>query len=173
MSRSWERKVRKNSAALNKQRQKSGKPVLSVKEDRYEQFKGRNFILPSVLILVSLLYALIGSVPVSQGNTSSFLYWITVAAYIGLGIIIFLRKPYLKVAKDHIMTTKWNRIRVLYAKDIKSISVQKGYVVISKNGKGSNWVFSRFMNRYDTDAMGQCMIKFAQQHQIPYEEVSK
>ena len=173
MSRSWERQVRKNSADLDKKRQKTGQPTVRVGEKRYDEFKGRNMILPFVFIAVAVLYAIVGSIPVSQGQTSPVLYWVTVLAYIGLGLLIFFRKPYLKVANDHIMTTKWNRIRTLYAKDIKSIMVQPGYVVIEKSGKGGNWVFSRFMNRYNTDEMGERLIKFAEQHKIPHERVTK
>ncbi|MGZ9584165.1 methyltransferase [Paenibacillus marinisediminis] len=173
MSRSWERKVRKNSQTLNKQRQKTGKPALHIGEEKYEQFKGRNFILPIVLIAIALLFALVGSVPVAQGKQSAWLYWVTIFAYIGLGLIIFFRKPYLKIGKDYVSTTKWNRPRFLYVKDIKKITVQPGIVVIEKSGKGSNWVFSRLMNRYNIDEMGSGVIKFAEQHHIPYEKVSK
>lgn len=169
MSRSWERKVRKNSAKLNKQRQKSGKPSLHVGEENHDIFKGRNIILPLILIVIALLFAYIGSLSVQEGNQSVALYWVTIAAYIGLGLIIFFRKPYLKVTKDSLVTTKWNRVRVLQAKDIKRITITSGYVVIEKSGKGSNWMFSRFLNRYDTAAMGERLVKFAQQHQIPHE----
>lgn len=169
MSRSWERSVRKNSAALNKQRQKSGKPTLHVGDENYDIYKGRNIILPFVLIVIALLFAYIGSLPVQQGTQSAALYWVTIIAYIGLGLIIFFRKPYLKVTKDSLVTTKWNRVRVLQAKDIKRITITTGYVTIEKAGKGGNWMFSRFLNRYDTAAMGERLVKFAQQHHIPHE----
>lgn len=169
MSRSWERQVRKNSAAVNKRRQKSGKPSLHVGEEKFDIFKGRNMILPFFLIAVALLFAYIGSLPSQQEQQSTTLYWVTIIAYIGLGIIIFFRKPYLKVTQDSLVTTKWNRVRVLQAKDIKRISVTSGYVIIQNSGKGSNWMFSRILNRYDTAAMGECLMKFAQQHHIPYE----
>ncbi|MCR8842824.1 methyltransferase [Paenibacillus sp. SC116] len=171
MSRSWERKVRKNSSALNKQRQKSGQKEIIVGSEQYDEFKGRNFILPSTLIFVSLLYAFLGNaVAMAQSPT---LYWVTVIAYVALGIILFVRRPYLKVAKDYLSTPKWNRLRVLSAKDIKKITIQPGYILIWPEKKGANWVFSRVMNRYDTDAMGERLIKFAEQHGIAYEKLSK
>ncbi|WP_028545432.1 hypothetical protein [Paenibacillus taiwanensis] len=172
MSRSWERKVRKNSSVLNKKLQKHGKPAIQVGQEQYDEYRGRNFILPSVLIILALMYAVIGSMFWSK-EQSTLMYWVTVIAYIGLGVVLFAKRPFLKVGRDNIMTTKWNRVRVLYAKDIKKITIQPGYVVIEQSKRGANWVFSRVMNRYDTELMGARLTKFANQHQIELEQLSK
>lgn len=171
MSRSWERQVRRNSAQLNKQRKKQGKPGISSHTVEFDEFKGRNFILPLILTGFTIIYALLGSV--GTNLPSPTLYWVTVICYLGLALMLFLRRPFLRVTKDELSTTKWNRLRTLKVEDIKKITYQPGFIVIEKNGKGSNWVFSRMMNRYDIEAMHARLQQFASQNRITYEENSK
>ncbi|CAH8771328.1 hypothetical protein [Paenibacillus dendritiformis] len=171
MSRSWERQVRRNSAQLNKQRKKQGKPGISSHTVEFDEFKGRNFILPLILTGFTIIYALLGSV--GTNLPSPTLYWVTVICYLGLALMLFLRRPFLRVTKDELSTTKWNRLRTLKVEDIKKITYQPGFIVIEKNGKGSNWVFSRMMNRYDIEAMHARLQQFAAQNRITYEENSK
>ncbi|TDL53964.1 methyltransferase [Paenibacillus dendritiformis] len=171
MSRSWERQVRRNSAQLNKQRKKQGKPGISSHTVEFDEFKGRNFILPLILTGFTIIYALLGSV--GTNLPSPMLYWVTVICYLGLALMLFLRRPFLRVTKDELSTTKWNRLRTLKVEDIKKITYQPGFIVIEKNGKGSNWVFSRMMNRYDIEAMHARLQQFAAQNRITYEENSK
>lgn len=171
MSRSWERQVRRNSAQLNKQRKKEGKPGVNSHTVTFDEFKGRNFILPLILTGFTIIYALLGSV--GANLPSPMLYWVTVICYLGLALMLFLRRPFLRVTKDELSTTKWNRLRTLKVEDIKKITHQPGFIIIEKNGKGSNWVFSRMMNRYDIDAMHARLQQFAAQNRITYEENSK
>ncbi|GAC40729.1 hypothetical protein [Paenibacillus popilliae] len=167
MSRSWERQVRRNSAQLNKQRKKQGKPGINSYSVAFDEFKGRNFILPLILTGFTIFYALLGTV-----GTNPPLYWVTVICYLALALMLFLRRPFLRITKDELSTTKWNRLRTLKVEDIKKITYQPGYLIIEKNGKGSNWVFSRMMNRYDIEAMHAQLQQFAAQNRIAYEENS-
>ncbi|MFW5435644.1 methyltransferase [Paenibacillus apiarius] len=171
MSRSWERKVRRNSAQLNKQRKKQGKAMMSTSTVAYKEFKGRSYILPMVLIGFTVIYAFLGGAVTDMQSPT--LYWVTVFCYLGLGIILFLRRPFLRVGQDELSTIKWNRIRTLPAQEITKIVTQPGYVVIEHSRKGSSWVFSRTMNRYDTNAMAERLRLFAQQHRIEFAEDAK
>ncbi|MCY9529796.1 methyltransferase [Paenibacillus alvei] len=171
MSRSWERKVRQNSEKLNKQRMKQGKPTFAAGKPAHEEFKGRSFIMPIALIAFAIMYGLLGGI--ITDNQYPTLYWITIVCYVGLGIILFLRRPFLRVGAGEVSTIRWNRLRTLSAKDMKKIAIQPGYVVIEHTGKGANWILSRVLNRYDTNAMGERLRSFANQHKIEFEDTSK
>ena len=171
MSRSWERKVNKNMAKLNKQRKKQGQSTLYVQSAASEGdvFKGRKYILPIILLALALLYALVGAAAVQAGAGSDIMNYIGVGLYVLLAVMIFLRKPYLKVTKNSVHTFKYNRERSLAASEIAKIKISDGSVVIESKGRGGNWVFSRLVNRYDTKAMGARLEQFAQINQIPVE----
>ncbi|MCJ8012552.1 hypothetical protein MUG84_12505 [Paenibacillus sp. KQZ6P-2] len=180
MSRSWERKVQKNTAQLNKQRKKQGKPSLysSNSSATEEIFKGRNYVLPITLVALAAIYVLLGLAS-QQAVMNTSLTWIVVAMYVLLAVVIFLRRPFLKVDKNTISTIKFNRDRRLNADQIAKIKVGSGTVVIElkgtkgKNGKvsrGGNWVFTRIVNRYDTAAMGERLERFANTFNIPFEK---
>ncbi|GAB6930151.1 hypothetical protein JCM10914A_41340 [Paenibacillus sp. JCM 10914] len=170
MSRSWERKVNKNMAQLNKQRKKQGMSsyqggAISANNDI---FKGRKYVLPLVLLALAGLYALLGTATSNAaGGGNEVLNWIGVSLYILLALMIFLRKPYLKIERSSVSTMKFNRERRLAVTDIEKIKLAQGSVVIQGKGKAGNWVFSRMMNLYDTDAMGKRLEEFAKAHQIP------
>ncbi|AOZ91122.1 hypothetical protein [Paenibacillus crassostreae] len=176
MSRSWERKVQKNRAQLNRQRKKQGhsgftKNGIVVSGDTY---KGRKFVFPIVLILLAILYGLLGwassTLPDQENQSSPMMTWFVVAAYIVLGVIIYLRRPYLLVNKDNLQTTKLNRVRTISASEIARIKVKSGSVVIEPKAKGSNWVFTRLINRYDIKAMGERLEQFAKANNIHFEK---
>lgn len=173
MSRSWERKVSKNMNQLNKQRKKQGQASIgagsSVAHDGGDVFKGRKYVLPIVLLALAVLYLLLGMVTVEAGTGSQTMNWIGVSLYILLALMIFLRKPYLKVGRSTLSTFKFNRERKLSASEISKIKILQGSVVIESKGKGGNWVFSRLINRYDTKAMGERLEQFAKVNQIPVE----
>lgn len=171
MSRSWERKVNKNMAQLNKQRKKQGQSTVgsAVAADGSTVFKGRKYVLPIVLIALAALYGLLGMATVEAGGGSQTLNWVGVSLYILLALMIFLRKPYLKVERSTLSTFKFNRERKLTAKEISKIRILPGSVVIENKGRGGNWVFSRLINRYNTDAMGEKLEQFAKANQIPVE----
>lgn len=180
MSRSWERMVQKNTAQVNKQRKKQGKPSLyaSNGSSSADIFRGRNFVLPITLVALAAIYILLG-VASDQAVMNTSLTWIVVGLYVLLAVVIFLRRPFLKVDKNSISTIKFNRDRRLTADQIAMIKVGSGSVVIELKGsknkkgkvsKGGNWVFTRLINRYDTAAMGERLERFATTFDIPFEK---
>lgn len=172
MSRSWERKVNKNMSQLNKQRKKQGLTTYqgTAISDKNDVFKGRKYVLPIVLVGLAGLYALIGNATsAATGDSNDALNWIGVSLYILLALMVFFRKPYLKVERAAVSTMKFNRERRLAVSDIEKIKIASGSVVIQGKGKEGNWVFSRVMNLYDTKAMGERLEEFAKVHRIPVE----
>ncbi|WP_054955795.1 hypothetical protein [Paenibacillus dakarensis] len=172
MSRSWERKVNKNMSQLNKQRKKQGQPTMGMNAaitSDGDVFKGRKYVLPIILIALAALYAMLGMATTAAGAGSQAMNWIGVSLYVLLAVMIFLRKPYLKVTRNTVSTMKFNRERKLTASEISKIKILKGSVVIENNARGGNWVFSRLINRYDTQAMGERLEQFAKVNNIPVE----
>ncbi|OZB95074.1 hypothetical protein [Paenibacillus sp. XY044] len=169
MARSWERQVRKNSTQLNKQRKKQGKPsIYSSGGAPADIYKGRNYVLPITMVALAAVYFLLGMI--GQEGTAGSMTWIIMAMYVFLGLMIFLRRPFLRVEKNAVSTIKFNRDRRLAADNIAKIKLAKGSVVIEPKGKGGNWVFTRLINRYDTEAMGERLERFALTHNIPLEK---
>ncbi|WP_322904381.1 methyltransferase [Paenibacillus campi] len=171
MSRSWERQVKRNTKQLNVRRKKAGQDSLGVSKTNSEftVYKGRNIVFPATLVLLGVVYGVMGMM-YPAASTSIVLFVVTVLLYVFLGVILFLRRPYLKVGKDSLITTKFNRDRILTAANVKKIRLQKGYVVIEHSTKGGAWLFARTLNRYDTDAMAEHLRKFAATHQITVED---
>lgn len=172
MSRSWERKVSKNMSQLNKQRKKQGQAILGTTNTSTgdgDVFKGRKYVLPIILLALAVLYALLGLATVDAGAGSKTMNYIGVSLYILLALMIFLRKPYLKVGRSTVSTFKFNRERKLTASEISKIRILQGSVVIENKARGGNWVFSRLINRYDTKAMGERLEQFAKVNNIPVE----
>lgn len=167
MASSFERAVKRNQHKVNKNRKKKGQPVLGSGMENEDIFKGRAFIFPFVLVVLAFMFLTLSGV--TKDGVSGF-DWFVFILYIGLALMYFLRRPYLKVGKKRIKTIKLSRERSLGAEDIKRIVVDKGSIIIEHNAKGSNWAFSRLLNLYDTDAMGERLITFAQTHQIPVED---
>lgn len=167
MASSFERAVKRNQQKVNKNRKKRGQPILSSGVEQEDIFKGRAFIFPFVLVVLAFMFLTLSGL--TTGGVSG-IDWVVFVLYIGLAVMYFFRRPYLKVGKKRIKTIKLSRERSLGVEDIKRIVVDKGAVVIEHNGKGSNWGFSRLLNLYDTDAMSARLITFAQAHQIPVED---
>ncbi len=177
MARSWERMVEKNKKELNMKRKKQGQSSISTTGSvaSGDRFKGRKIIFPFVLIMLAVLYGLLtwasSTLPEQeQQTTSPIMNWFVVVAYIALGVILYLKRPYLLVNKDNLQTPKLNRVRSVPASDITKIKVAKGSVVIEQKGKGGNWVFTRLLNRYDVSAMGERLEQFAKVNNIPFEK---
>jgi hypothetical protein len=168
VSRTWERKVRKNSAQLNKARKKQGLKAMTPAADQAERFVGRNYIGPALIVMLTVFYAILGQANTAMQEDGTF-YWLVIVMYLLLAVLFFFRRPYLAVGKDYVQTRKWTGDKRLQASDIRSIRVQPGYVVIEH--KKGNWVFSRVMNRYPTDEMAARLSTFAQQHKIEMKQL--
>ncbi|MHA7583573.1 hypothetical protein ACX12E_24795 [Paenibacillus vandeheii] len=169
MSRSFERTVRKNSKQLNQQRKKSGQPVSGTPGE--DVFKGRSLLFPIFLIGLAFLYLFMSTFLVKAPMTTWD--WVTMLLYVLLAVIFMLRRPYVKIGTNRILTTKGNRERSIGVDDIVKFRIEPGTVVIEHNARGKRWVFTKLLNRYDTDAITERLLKFAKEHQITVETYEK
>lgn len=175
---SFDRKVERNQ----KKMYKSGKgPAVKARSNRDprtalgpkgdgEIFKGRKIILPVVLALLAVLYGVIGTV----GNTaelSSTIFWLTIVLYLLLALMIFLRRPYLRIDRNWLYTSKYNRDKIIEANNISKIKVSKNRskITIIPKSKDVNWVFSRSRNLFDTQAMAAHLEQYAKVHHVAFE----
>lgn len=167
MSRSWERKVRKNMDVVNKQRKKQGNGQIVFNAEKSEKIVGRNFIAPILLILFIGMYVILMS------SSSTFkmdtMFWITVGCYILLAALFFFRRPYITIGKDYIQSRRLTGDKRIPAASIKGFSVQKGYVVVEMQ-KGGNWVFSKLTNGFPTDEIGDKLKLFANANGIAFQQ---
>jgi hypothetical protein len=162
MSRNWERMVRKNTKAANKNRQKRGIPLISDR-DQPQVFKGRSTLL-TLLCLVVLLFLAVTSPQAAQGNLSFF----TMASYLILGLFVyFVRRPYLKVNKASLARRGFIKEYILYAENIKQITVKPGYVFVEQNGS-QRWVYSKFLNRFKVNEMAAKLKRFSEQNHVTF-----
>ncbi|MCM3783887.1 hypothetical protein M3231_12965 [Neobacillus mesonae] len=166
MASSFERSVKKNQQKVNKDRKKRGQPYIGSGVENEDIFKGRAFLFPFVLVVLAFMFLTLSGL--TEDGIGSF-DWIVFVLYLGLAIMYFLRRPYLKVGKKRIKTIKLSRERSMGVEDIKKIVLEKGSIVIERNGKGGPWVFSKLLNLYDTEAMGERLTRFAETNQIPLE----
>jgi hypothetical protein len=173
MSRSWERMVLKNSKQVNKKRKKEGKKSIGTPNaPQVDRFKGRNYVVPILLFMMIVLYITLAqpwSVKFEQNTT---LFWGTIACYLVLALFYYMRRPYLAVTRDTLETRKFSGYKTLRPTEIRKISVQPGYIVV-ESVKGTNWVFSRLMNRYPLDRMGERLKTYADLHHVEWEVKAK
>ncbi|CAM4285243.1 hypothetical protein L1N85_07615 [Paenibacillus alkaliterrae] len=167
MSRSWERKVRKNMSVVNKQRKKQGSGQIVFNAEKSEKIVGRNFIAPILLILFIGMYVVL-----MQSSTEfkmDTMFWVTVGCYVLLAALFYFRRPYITIGKDYVQTRRMTGDKRVPASAIKAISVQKGYVIIEQQ-KGANWVFSKLTNRFPTEEIGEKLKQFAQTNGISFQQ---
>ncbi|NGZ74485.1 hypothetical protein [Saccharibacillus alkalitolerans] len=172
MSRSWERQVRKNQQKVNNLRQKTGQDrVGAAGAQAYDTFKGRNYMFPTFLLIIAIFLTIITIAAQTSGveEASGTSYWFIIVMYLILAVIMFLRRPFLRVGKDRLTTIRFNRERTLMAGDIAKFRIEKGFVTVETKGKGANWIFSRFLKMFKTEEIAQRVTEFAAQHQIPIE----
>ncbi|MBW4841015.1 MAG: hypothetical protein KZY74_16620 [Paenibacillaceae bacterium] len=172
---SFDRKVERNQVRLNKkgkgpkagQTTRNSRSTLGAKGEG-DVFKGRNIILPFALFLLALLYGSVGIIG-NSAEVNSVLYWATIFLYIVLALAIFLRKPYLRINKSWLYTSKFNRDRMLDAGNISKIKVSRNKIVIEPKTREPKWVFYRTRNRFDTEAMATRLELYANTHQVKLE----
>ncbi|RKP56929.1 hypothetical protein D7Z26_02775 [Cohnella endophytica] len=172
MSRSWERMVTKNSKQINKRRKKEGKKGFSPNAPQVDRFKGRNYVIPILLVMLIVLY-----VTLAQPWSDNFLqdktmFWVTIGCYVVLAVFYYLRRPYLSVTRDTLETRKFTGYKTLRPTEIRKIVIQPGYVIV-ESVKGANWVFSRLMNRYPVSQMEARLKTFAELNHIDWEVKAK
>ena len=167
LSRSWERKVRKNMTEVNKQRKKQGNGQIVFNAEKSEKIIGRNYIAPILLILFIGMYVIL------MQSSSQFkmdtMFWITVGCYILLAVLFFFRRPYITIGKDFVQSRRLTGDKRIPASAIKGFSAQKGYVIVEQH-KGGNWVFSKLTNRFPTEEISEKLKVFAQTNGIPFQE---
>lgn len=168
MSRKWERQVERNAKKVNAQRKRFGQQPMyeqskgSVGSD--ERIKGRSIIMPFILACAGVFY-----MTMFWNARDEFIYWVTVISYLVLSVIVFLfRRPFLDIGKQTLMTRKFAGFRTVKPEDIEQIESQPGYIIVKLKGKGSRWVFSRSMNRFDTDYMEKRLKEFAVKHNVQF-----
>ncbi|WEK55816.1 MAG: hypothetical protein P0Y55_07155 [Candidatus Cohnella colombiensis] len=174
MARSWERMVLKNSKQINKRRKKEGKQSLSKSSPAKvaDRFQGRSYIVPTILILFIVLYVLLAQPWSDAFMPNRTLFWATVGAYLVLALFYFMRRPYLSVTRDTLETRKLTGYKTLRPGEIRKFVIQPGYVIV-ESVKGTNWVFSRVMNRYPIDRMAERLKVYADLHHVEWEVKSK
>lgn len=166
MSRKWERMVQKNSKQLNKQRRKTGQAPIITAQEQADVFKGRSWFLPALLVAVSFFFGIV-SAGVYESDT---FYWVTVIGYLLLGVLYFLRRPYIKVGKNKLSTRRLGVEKTFGADEIEAIAVQRGSVSIQMKGKRTRWVLSKFQHLYDIPALAARLKTFAEHNGIDYRD---
>lgn len=170
MSRSWERKVKKNMEQVNKQRKKAGVGSLQLNQPVAEDklvFKGRNIVLPIVIIFFIGMYNFLMLMNPEYAIDSMF--WLTNIAYLVLAALFFFRKPYLAIGKDYVQSRRMMGDKKLFAVAIKEIKVQGGYIIIVPNN-GSSWAFNKTFNRFPIEDMKVELKKLADKFNITWTE---
>lgn len=170
MSRSWERKVKKNMEQVNKQRKKAGVGSLQLNQPVAEDklvFKGRNIVLPIVIIFFIGMYNFLMLMNPEYAIDSMF--WLTNVAYLVLAALFFFRKPYLAIGKDYVQSRRMMGDKKLFAVAIKEIKVQGGYIIIVPNN-GSSWAFNKTFNRFPIEDMKVELKKLADKFNITWTE---
>ncbi|MRN54572.1 hypothetical protein [Paenibacillus monticola] len=173
MARSWERMVQRNTQNINKQRKKQGKETLYATKTpakNVDVFKGRNIVFPVVLFALGVMFWAVGTID-SQRSEGLLANWLGVVLYFVLAALIYFRRPYLKVDRNKLSTSKFNRERFLPAAEIENITLSRGAVTIKHKGKRTRWVFTRLINRYNTSAMGERLEQFAKANNIEIEHL--
>ncbi|XID94427.1 hypothetical protein ACF3MZ_07885 [Paenibacillaceae bacterium WGS1546] len=172
MSRSWERMVEKNQKQINKRRKKEGKQRVGGSSPQVDRFQGRNYIVPALLILLILFYLMLSQPWSGNFMQDPTLFWVTVICYILLAVFYYFRRPYLAVTRDTLETRKFTGYKTLRPAEVRKIVVQPGYVII-ESVKGTNWVFSKWMNRFPIDRMAERLQKYAELHRVEMEVKAK
>jgi len=170
LSRSWERKVKKNMEQVNKQRKKAGVGSLQLNQPVAEDklvFKGRNIVLPIVIIFFIGMYNFLMLMNPEYAIDSMF--WLTNIAYLVLAALFFFRKPYLAIGKDYVQSRRMMGDKKLFAVAIKEIKVQGGYIIIVPNN-GSSWAFNKTFNRFPIEDMKVELKKLADKFNITWTE---
>lgn len=171
MARSWERMVQRNTQKVNSQRKKQGKGSITASKSpakNTDLFKGRNIVFPVVLLMLGTMFWVVATIDQTKGS-GMLTNWLGVVLYYLLAALLFFRRPYLKVEGARVGTTKFNRERFLTASEIEKITLSRGAITIKHKGKRTKWIFTRFLNRYNTDAMSQRLETFAKVNHIEVE----
>lgn len=167
MSRKWERMVTKNQKTVNVARKKQG--IASIQQtakakDADTVIKGRSWMLPSLLIMFAVMYFLTYSY--GEGPRDA-VYWITGISYIALGVLIFLfRRPVIKLGRTYITLRRFTGDKRMEPKDIESLTLNNGHIVIQLKEKKKKYIYTRMQYRFPMDVLNASLREFANQHKV-------
>jgi hypothetical protein len=157
LSRAIEKNIRKNQKNYLKNNPKKTKKAPNLD---WKYFYGKSYILPLFLLVIAVFSA------ITYSGQPNVFYYFTVAAYVGLAVYYYIKKPYLRIGKDFISTRRLGYDKSFEADQIKSIEIYDSYVLISFRKKRSKWVFAHSINRYPIQEMAIELTKFAKNNQI-------
>lgn len=173
---SFDRKIERNRIRMNKKGKGSSTQGQGTVSGRTagpngdgDVFKGRKILLPVLLVALALTYGSIGFIG-GAPEADSFMYWITIGLYVLLALIIFLKKPFLRISKNSLFTQKYNRDRRLDAGQISKIKISPTKITIVPKSGEPNWVFYKTRNRFDTEAMGNRLAQYANAYHVTLEQ---
>jgi hypothetical protein len=164
--------VRRNASKINKQRKKQGKPALYERTANMDTFKGRNYIFPLILVMLTIFYVTSFGPWVQRAEADSSIFWITVILYLLLAVVYFFRRPYLSVTKDSLETRRFTGYKTLRPGDIRKIVFAPGYVIVEP-AKGTNWVFSRYINLFPVAQMQERLKTYCEVNKVELEVRAK
>lgn len=171
MSRKWERMVEKNRKNVNLKRRKSGQEQIGSSSEDLQTFKGRGWILPTVLIAFSVLYFVV----FSNATPHDGLFWFTGFSYLGLGILMYLvRRPVIRIGKHSITARRYNGDRSVNAQEIEEIILSSSSVAIEfKQPNKRRWAYTKFQHRFPMDELTSKLKDFAQANKINVRQLDK
>lgn len=168
MSRKWERMVEKNKKSVNKMRVKQGKEAIAGSgSETMQTFKGRIWIMPSLLIGFSAFYFLFlyGVYPHDS------VYWLTGISYLALGILTYLfRRPIVRIGRHTLSVRRFSGDQSVEAHEIEEIAATSNSFNIKLKGKRRRWVYSKFQHHFQMDELIPKIKEFADRNHVLYVE---
>ncbi|MED4602947.1 hypothetical protein P9314_20130 [Paenibacillus validus] len=165
MSRKWERMVRKNTKIMNKKHGQSSSSSISVRSsDGAVTFKGRSWLLPLVLVAMSV-FCFIALRP--QAGQDESMYWVTGFSYLFLALLMYwARRPFLRIGKTSLASRRFGGDRIVEASQISEITVSKDTIMVTLKPKGKRWVFTKFFHQMPMEAMIEKISDFASKNNV-------
>jgi len=169
MSRTWERKVQRNTRQLNNRLKKQGKKALATGIGQPVKFRGIGYMVPLILLLINGFFIYFSK---PWETDPGALFWWTVAAYVVLAAVYLLRRPFLTVTRHTLETRRFTGYKVLKAQEIRRIVLLPKAVVVEAVS-GTRWVFSRPLNLYPIEKMSDRLRKFAEDNRVDLEDKTR
>lgn len=163
LSRKWERQITRNQKQVRKlQKNKSTSPAWFQKKEKRVMYKGRNVILPAILLVLSFFFMFVLSVI----GDRDFMFWLAIISYWLLALFFFLKRPYLAIGTTELATYKWSREVCLKPSEVQAIWLEDDSTVIVVKQTKQRWVFSRIPHFYPIKEMNSALYSYATKHSI-------
>jgi len=159
MSRKWARMVNKNQKTINAKRKKTGAtPIGTVLRDKPVTFKGRYWILPGFLIIMTLFNVYLTA---STGNLDKNT-WILLGVYILLALLlVVINRPTLSVGKNALTSRRFTGFQTFQAYEIEEIRLMQNAIVVQMKDKKKRWSFTRLVHIFPIAAATKQLEEFA------------